>query len=135
MYFVNFTVFSVYLAGMKKTGNYCMCSFGVLITNIMRKDYQSTEQTVLSHCTSRTVQGFSHTLMINVWLFSSTYIDVTIKLLPHCHTLYPRSHADLSRFYLSFVFTIIHESGLPLLCILACECKWKAKTREAWEQG
>ena len=48
-----YCIFLVYLAGMKKSGNYCMCSFGVLITN--GKEYQLTEQTVLSHCTSRTV--------------------------------------------------------------------------------
>ena len=40
----------------------------------------------------------------------------TIKLLPHCHTL--ASFPGLPRFYLLFAFTIIHESGLPLLCIV-----------------
>ena len=89
---------------MKKTGNYCMCSFGVLITN--GKKYLSTEQTVLSHCTSWTVYGFSHAL-INFHQHRC-----------HCQTAAPLSHS-ISSFPDPPPF-------LPSICVHNYTRKWSS---------
>ena len=77
--------------------------------------------------------------MINVALFSWTYVYVTIKLLAHCHTLalFPQSQTSpttttTTTTTTTFTFRLhsqcIHNgSGLPLLCVIV-----NANERQKW---
>ena len=98
VHFVNvFNFYCIlYLAGTKKSGNYTACvPCTVLITNGKRISMNWAD------------------CAFTLYLQNSIG---TIKLLPHCHTL--ASFPGLPHFYLSFAFTIIHRSGLPIVCII-----------------
>ena len=83
----------LYIAGMKKSGNYCMCF--LFITNGKRISMN------LAEC------AFTLYLQNSIG---------TIKLLSHCHTL--ASFLGLPHFYHPIASTVIHRSGLPLLYII-----------------
>ena len=103
--FILYHIFLVYLAGMKKMATTACVPCTVLITN--GKENQLS-RLVFLHCTYQTVAPLSH----------------SIALFP-----------GLLCFYLLFVFTIIHGSGLPLLYILIVNASGRQKQGRPGEQG
>ena len=68
-----------------RNDNYSACVPCILLAVLITNQNESTEQTVLSPRSSKTVLGISHTLMINLmyaWLFSSTYYQTVALLAP-----------------------------------------------------
>ena len=101
VYFVICTVFYILQVWRKAATTACVPCLSlhmhqmIFIPIIMGKGYQWTKQSVLSHCTSRTVYRDYQTVA------PLSYSIASFPGLPH--------------FFLPFAFTVIHGSGIPLL--------------------